>query len=304
MQAWRIYGYGGELQLDDCPVPEAGAGELLVRVAAVSVNPVDCKMRQGALKRVYPFEFPRTLGRDCAGTVVASHDPEFEPGNRIVAIADAHYHGTHAEYAVVPARASARLPGSISEQQAVAFGTAGLSAWIGIMESVHIEANMRVLIHAGAGGVGTVAIQLARHLGAEVIATCGAANIDYVRSLGAQLAIDYRAEDFVASAGPCDVVFESIGGDTQRRSYSALRAGGTMMILTSGPALEPPRADVTVVTPEIRPTTARLAGQLELASQGRVIAQIGRVFSFGDAPAAYEDVASGHARGKVVIHVG
>lgn len=308
MRAWRIHEYGGpdKLVLDIMPVPFPEEGELLVKVAAASVNPVDLKIREGHLKGALALKFPRVLGCDCAGTVLESRSADFRPGDRVLAMGDrTKRDGTHAEYALVPAPQSARLPAGLSETDAVAFGVAGLSAWIPLVEIAEIGLGKRVLIHAGAGGVGSVAIQLARHFGAAVFTTCGPANLEFVKSLGAHRAIDYTREDFVQAASPCDMVFDTVGGETHKRSFGALKPGGLIVRISAAPVdPAPPRQDVRSVLAQIRYTTDRFAKILELAGRGVIKAQVGRIFPFSEAPAAYSAVQSGHARGKMVIKVG
>ncbi len=306
MRAWRIHGYGGPeaMRLDTVPVPKPGEGQLLVRVAVASVNPIDWKVREGHLKNAMPTAFPRVLGRDCAGTVVAG-EGEFQSGDRVLSVADPAGNGCQSEYAIVPAASSARIPASVPFEESIAFGIAGTSAWIPLAEIANAGPRMRVLVHAGAGGVGSVAVQLARHFGAEVLATCGTGNLEFVRSLGAR-AIDYTKEDFVAAAGPCDVVFDTVGGEVHRRSFAALKPGGLLVYLNASPIPPgpPPRQDVRVVLAQIRTTTERLERQLELAARGVLKGQVGAVFPFEEAPKAYARVQTGHGRGKTMIKTG
>jgi NADPH:quinone reductase-like Zn-dependent oxidoreductase len=308
MRAWRIHEYGGpeKLRLDTMPLPSPGEGDLLVKVAAASVNPIDWKMREGQLQRIYALKFPRILGRDCAGTVVESRSAAFKPGDRVVAVADAARDGTQAEYVIVPAANSARIPAGVSFEQSVAFGIAGTSAWIPLVDMAHVGPGMRVLVHGGAGGVGSVGVQLARHLGAEVFSTCSTRNVEHVKSLGAHRAIDYTREDFVQAASPCDVAFDTVGGETHLRSYAALKPGGLLVYISAMPipAGAPPRDDVRVMQAQIRATTEKMEKQLELAARGVLKAQIGQVFAFAEAPKAYEIVQQHRARGKIVIAAG
>ncbi len=306
MRAWRIHEYGGPgvLHLDTMPVPQPAPGQLLVRVAVASVNPIDWKTREGHLKRALPLALPAVLGRDCAGTVVIGSG-EFQTGDRVLSVGEAGKDGSQSEYALVPAASSARIPASVPFEESIAFGIAGTSAWIPLVEVASVGPRMRVLVHAGAGGVGSVAVQLARHFGAEVVATCSSANVEFVRSLGAR-AIDYTREDFVPAAGPCDVVFDTVGGEVHRRSFAALKPGGLLVYLNAAPipsggAL---RQDVRVVLAQIRATTVRLERQLELAARGILKGQVGAVVRFEEAPRAYALVERGHGRGKVMIRVG
>lgn len=303
MQAWRIHEYGGidKLRLEEVPRPVPKAGELLVKLSAASLNPIDWKIREGHLQRVYQLTLPRVLGRDGAGTVIESQSPDFNVGDRVLAVAENGKDGTQSEYFVVPASQAARIPDNVPDDEAVAFGIAGTSAWQPLVEIARVAPGMRVLLHAGAGGVGSVGVQLARHFGTEVAATCGPKNVDYVRQLGAQTVIDYTREDFVA-AGPFDVVFDNVAGDVHTRSYAALKPGGLLVYINAGPIpAGRPRDDVRVEAARIAGTTERLSAQLELASKGAIRGQVGQTFAFKDLPRAYESIQTGHTRGKIVI---
>lgn len=306
MRAWRIHSYGGPdaLQLDSMPLPAPKAGEVLVRVTAISVNPIDWKMREGMLKGVFAMSFPRVLGRDCVGTVVESTDPALAVGARVLCAADPAKDGTNSEYALMPEAQTALVPDPVSDADAACLGVSGVSAWIPLMEDANIQAGQRVLIHAGAGGVGHIAIQLARLRGAEIYATCSASNADYVRSLGAVRTIDYRTEDFVALTPPCDAVLDVMGGETNRRSYSVLKPGGVLVRLSAAPVdPTPPRDDVRTVFSRIGCTRARLEALLALAVDGKLVPLVGKSVSFADLPSAYAASQTGHVRGKIIVTV-
>ena len=306
MRAWRIHGYGGldAMRLDTVPVPSAGEGEVLVRVSAISVNPIDWKMREGMLKAVFSMAFPRVLGRDCVGVVAAGSDPALPVGTRVLCAADPAKDGTNSEFAVLPAGQCARVPDSLTDTAAACLGVSGVSAWIPLVEDGNVRAGQRVLIHAGAGGVGHIAIQIARMVGAEVYATCGSSNLDYVRSLGATRAIDYRSEDFTQVTPPCDAVLDVMGGEINRKSYSVLKPGGAMLRLTAAPVdPQPPRNDVRTVLARIACTRDRLGRLMDLAAQGRITPHSGMNTGFEDLPAAYAASQSGHVRGKIVVSV-
>ena len=167
---------------------------------------------------------------------------------------------------------------SSDQEEAVAYGVAGTSAWIPLVEMAKVSKGMRVLVQAAAGGVGCIGVQLAKHLGAEVYATCGPKNIDFVKALGADRVIDYTKEDFVEIAKPCDVVFDTVGGDTHKRAFAALKAGGLQVRINAIP-VDPksPRDDVRSELANVRCTGERMAAQLELAAKGILKAQkIGR----------------------------
>ena len=294
MRALRIHGYGGPdaMRIEDVPVPSAAAGQVLVKVRAASINPIDWKIRRGMLASMLPIAFPRTLGRDCAG----------EANGRLIAgVADPRGDGTHAEYAVLPEGATAVVPNGLSAEDAASLCIAGLSSWIALVEAAKVQSGMHVLIHAGAGGVGSLGIQIARQIGAKVTATSTQA--DYCRQLGADRVIDYRKEDFVA-AGPYDVVLDTLGGEAHVRSQQALKAGGVIVALSATPI--PPHAarkDVRVEKPMIQATRERLDRIFEWAASGKLRAQVTRRFRLDDAHAAYAASEAGQGGGKIILHV-
>ena len=312
MQAWVMRGYGGAeaMRFETIAVPQARPDELLLRVEAASVNPADWKIRAGLLQAVLPLTFPHVPGRDGVGTVVSlgAGCIGISLGQRVHAVADALRDGTHAEFTAVPGAMAAPVPPSLPSADAACLGVAGLSAWIPLVEIAALRPGQRVLIHAGAGGVGGLAIQIARHMGAEVLATCGAANVDYCMSLGAHQVIDYTRERFEPVAAGCDVVFDTIGGEVHRRSFDVLKPGGLLVHLTAAPIDTtdsrdplPLRADVRVVRADVRASTARLAKLLEWAGAGFIRPQVGRSFPLAEASAAYALSAGGHMRGKLVL---
>jgi NADPH:quinone reductase-like Zn-dependent oxidoreductase len=306
MRAWRVHEFGGPeaLRLDTVPVPSPGPGEVLVKVAAASINPIDWKMRSGYLRGIVQIALPRALGRDCAGTIVAMGEgvSDLAVGQAVAGLADPTRHGTHAEYAVLPAAQIAPTPSGVLPEAAASLGVSGLSAYIPLIEDAKLAAGQRVLIHAGAGGVGGLAIQIARHLGAEVLATCSAANGAYCTGLGATRVIDYVTEDFVTAAPECDVVLDTIGGETHVQSQRALKRGGVLVALMAAPVPSvPPRADIRVVVSRIQSTRARLEQLFGWAASGVLRSTVESRFPFDRAPDAYSLSESGHARGKIVL---
>ena len=290
MKAVRIHGYGGPevMRLDEIPVPPVGEGDVLVKLAAASVNPIDWKMRQGLMK----LPLPRVLGRDGAGIDTAS-------GKRILGIGSFGRDGTHAEYALVARELCAEVPARLSFEQAAAIGIAGLSAWIPLVEDAGVAAGQRVLIHAGAGGVCGFAIQIARRRGAEVWTTCGAANADFCLGLGANRVIDYTEEDFTSTGPIFDVVFDNVGGKVHRRSAEVLKPGGILVFLQASPVEPVLREDVRVKPAEIRATPERLKALMDFGFQVPIQAR----FPLERAAEAYELSRGGHARGKIVFTI-
>jgi NADPH:quinone reductase-like Zn-dependent oxidoreductase len=266
---------------------------VLVKVRAASVNPIDWKMRRGLMAKVFPINFPRVLGRDCAG--------ELE-GGLVAGVSDPRTDGTHAEYALLPADQAAPIPEGLSPEEAASLCVTGLSAYIALVETARVSAGHRVLVHAGAGGVGSLAIQIARQLGCEVFATASPPNHDYCRSLGAVAVIDYLAQDFAAAVPPCDVVLDTIGGDTHRRSLTMLKPGGAVVALAAEPIPRGQRRnDVRDTMVNVRPTRERLLQLFQWATSGIIKPQVTQRFKPEQAGKAYAISESGHARGKMVI---
>lgn len=307
MRAWRIRRYGGPevLALEEAPVPQPGPGEVLVKVAAASGNPSDWAVREGRLQKAFPVTFPRTIGRDCAGTVVAVGDgaAEVAIGDEVFGVSAPDRDGTHAEYACLKAGALVRRPPALPPTVATTLGVAALSAYIPLVELAQLTAGERVLIHAGAGGVGHLAIQIARHLGAEVIATCSAGNADFCRALGAHRVIDYQREDFTGAVRECDVVFDMVGGEVHARSAAALKPGGRLVYIIAAPLPPLARTDIKVLNGPIAGTRDRLGRIAEWAAAGVLKPHVERIFAFEDAPAMYAASQSGHGRGKKVLGV-
>jgi NADPH:quinone reductase-like Zn-dependent oxidoreductase len=306
MRAWRIDRYGGPeaMSLVEAAVPPPGPGEVLVRVKAASINPIDWKMREGMLRDVFAFPLPRILGRDFAGAVeaVGAGVDDLPRGARVFGAGDPMRDGTHAEYAVAPRAAVARTPDALPDDAAAAIPVSGTSALIALIEAAALLTGQRVLIHAGAGGVGAFAVQIARHVGAEVFATASARNAAYVAQLGAPRVIDYTTADFAAEARDCDVVFDTLGGEIHFRSFASLKPRGVLVALNAAPVTgRPPRDDVRVLWPRIHCTEARLSRLAAWAVEGTVVPQIGARFPLGDAVAAYALSESGRSRGKIVL---
>ncbi len=282
------------MRLEQAPKPVPKPGQVLVKVRAASVNPIDWKMRRGLMAKVFPIDFPRVLGRDCAG--------ELE-GGLVAGVSDPRTDGTHAEYALLPADQAAPIPEGLSPEEAASLCVTGISAYIALVETARVSGGHRVLVHAGAGGVGSLAIQIARQLGCEVFATASPANHDYCRSLGALAVIDYKAQDFTTAMPPCDVILDTVGGDTHQRSLKMLKPGGTVVALAAEPIpkASQKRNDVRDTMVNVRPTRERLLQLFQWATAGIIKPQVTHRFKPEQAIKAYEISESGHAKGKMVI---
>jgi NADPH:quinone reductase-like Zn-dependent oxidoreductase len=237
MKAAVIHRYGSNdaVSVADIELPILGATDLMVRVHAASVNPVDIRTRDGKLKTLVKYRFPLVLGNDLSGVVVdvGSRVTRFKQGDAIYARVDTNRIGTFAELAVVRDGAAAFKPSNLTFEEAASLPLVALTAWQALVEIGRLGATQRVLIHAGSGGVGSIAIQLARHLGATVFTTVGARNVELVKHLGADVAIDYRSERFEEVAKDCDVVLDSAGGDTLVRSFECVKPGGVVVSINS-----------------------------------------------------------------------
>lgn len=309
MRSVRIHGYGGPevLSYEDCAPPTIADDELLVRVVAAAVNPVDWKVREGFLKDMIPHRFPLTLGWDLAGVVDAVGDrvAEFEPGDAVFSRPDLTRDGTYAEFVAVRASEVARKPTTVSFADAASLPLAGITAWEALINSGRLSEGQTVLIHAAAGGVGSLAVQLAKWKGARVIATASSANHALVRSLGADEVIDYRAVSFAERVRDVDMVFDTIGGPVQEASWTVIRAGGVLVSVVDPPT--PERAAQAGVEGKfvfIQPSAPILRELAELVDTGIVRPIVGAEFALHRVREAHALSESGHARGKIVLHVG
>ena len=225
-------------------------------------------------------------------------------GDEVYGSAAANRDGTHAEYVAIDAAMLARKPTRIDHVDAASLPISALSAYAGLVTHGNLAKGEKVLIHAGAGGVGVIAIQLAKHLGATVATTASASNTDYVRELGADIAIDYRTTDFTEEPGDYDLVFDTMGGDVHLRSFAVLAPGGRMTYLIADPLPEQkPRDDVTVSAARVAYDTAALERIAELVDGGAITPRVSTIVPLAEAVSAYDLSQTGHVRGKVVIRV-
>ena len=308
MKAVLIRRYGGPdvLEVADAKSPMPGPKELTVEVHAASVNPIDWKMRQGLVQRLFDVKLPHVMGRDFSGVVraVGPEVSDFTPGDLVFGIGDPMKDGTQAEYLCIAASLCARKPKGLLHNDAAALGVSGLSALAALEQTAPVQPGMKVLVHAGAGGVGHLAIQYAKHRGAAVAATASAANLDFCRRMGAAEVVDYRNQDFAARVRDCDIVLDTVGGETHARSLACLKPGGTLVYLVAAPLPKLyPRADVKVVQAPVRGGRAAIERVGELAVQNVLRPHISATFPLADAAKAYAQVESGRTRGKVVLAI-
>ena len=308
MKAVYIEDYGGPeaMRFGDHPVPLVGPRDVAVAVHAASINPIDWKMRNGIVRQHFQLSFPAILGRDFSGVVTAVGDEvrDVAAGSEVMGMADPKRGGSHAEMIVVDRELIAPKPRGLDHVQAASLPLAGVTALVALEQVAGLAAGQQVLIHAAAGGVGGFAVQFAKHRGAWVAGTCSGVNLDYVRSLGADQALDYGRQDFTKVLAGLDIVFDTMGGAVNGRSGAVLRPGGTLVQIAAAPVTDPPsRADISVKPAVVRPTRALLERITELVEAGAVHPQVGTVLPLAEARRGYEQSRSGHQRGKIVLRV-
>lgn len=309
MKAVRIHQYGGRdvLSLDEIPVPDIAPDEVLVRVVAASINPVDWKVRAGYLAQMIPHQLPLTLGWDVSGVVVASGSEvtQWQAGDAVYSRPDLARNGTYAEFVAIRANECARKPRTISHVEAASLPLAGITAWEAMMDTARVRAGQRVLVHAGSGGVGSLAIQLVKAAGATVIATASGRNRALVESLGVDQFVDYTTTKVADAVEPVDAVFDTIGGEVQEASWSLLKPGGIQVSIISPPdeakaAAIGVRAGFVFIGPNA-PVLDKLAAMVDGGSLRPIV---GAEFALDDIVAAHALSESGRAVGKIVLYVG
>jgi len=302
MKAVRIHAFGGPdvLSFEDAPTPTPKAGEILVRVRAAGVNPVDWKIREGHLGKI---PLPSTMGVDFSGQVEM-----LGPGTRALQEGDdifgqvADESGSYAEYAIAMESQVARKPSGLDHLKAAALPVAGLTPWQALFDVAGLKAGQTILIHAAAGGVGSFAVQFAKWKGARVIGTASAGGVAYVRGLGADQVIDYKAKPFEQEVRDVDVVLDTIGGETQERSWQVLKRGGILVSLVQPPSPQQAEArGVRAVMHRQQPRGDQLAEIAALVTSGKVKVNVEKTFPLSEARQAQELSQDGHAHGKIVL---
>ena len=239
MKAFVVSKYGktNSVEAVERPEPELGDGDVLIEVHAASVNPLDLKIRNGELKPLLPYKLPLVLGNDLAGVVIKAgkNVRRFKPGDEVFARPDQDRIGAFAELIAISENDVAKKPHRLDMEQAASVPLVGLTAWQALVEKAGVHAGQKVLIQAGSGGVGTIAIQLAKHLGATVATTTSTANVDWVKGLGADVVIDYKKDDFESVLHDYDVVFDTQGGQTLEKSLLVLKPGGKVISVAGPP---------------------------------------------------------------------
>jgi len=301
VQAVVVHETGGPevLRLEDADPPQPGADQVLIRVRAASVNPIDYKQRGGGYGEL---ELPAVLGRDVSGTVEASNADGFAPGDEVFGSPES---GGYAELAVATPDGIAAKPAGLTHEQAAALPVAGRTAWQALFEKGGLRRGQTALIAGAAGGVGHLAVQLAKHAGARVIGTASSRNRDFVLGLGADEFVDYTQQDVAEAVSGADVVFDTVGGDVTATLVPTVAEGGVIVTIAAAPPVEAAaergaRAELLIASP----SSEQLARVAELVASGEVRVEIAEVLPLSEVRRAHELSESGHVRGKLVLTVG
>lgn len=328
MQAYLVEKYKGPMEAGEAAEPAVGDSDVLVEIHAAGVNLLDAKIRDGEFKVFLPYKAPFVLGHDVAGVVtrVGSSVTRFSVGDEVYARVRDGRIGTFAERIAVHEDDLASKPASLSMTETASVPLVALTAWQALVERAHLQAGQKVLIHAGSGGVGTYAIQLAKHLGATVATTTGTSNVEWVRDLGADVVIDYRTQDFETVVDDYDVVLDSQGGDTLAKSLRVLKPGGIAIGIAGPPDPDfarrqglrfPLRLVMALLSFKTRRAARRKGAQYsflfmrasgaqldeiaKLVDAGVLRPVVDRTYRFDKAPEALAHVEAGRSKGKVVV---
>lgn len=308
MQAIILHQYGGPeaLQVETISRPQPADDEVLIQVIAASVNPVDVAIRSGKYADHFHTTLPLVPGMDVSGVVkqVGSKITKLKPGDPVYAFFTLQKEGGYAQFAIAKESEIGRKPRSITFEQAAAVGAVGSTAWQALIDAAHLQAGQTVLIHGGSGGVGHMAIQIAKAHGARVIATASSAHQDFMRQLGADQTIDYTKTKFEDVVKDVDVVLDTVGGDTLNRSYGVVKKGGIIVSIAD----EPEQAVLT--SHGIRgtwisaaPKSETFAGLTDLLESGKLKPVVTKTFPLAEVAKAHEQIATGHTSGKVILRV-
>lgn len=310
MRAAQISAYGGPqvVNVTDVTIPAISPDQVLVEVYAASLNPFDTKLREGVMKDSPLLHLPFTLGGDIAGVIfaVGINVTNFAVGDKIygTASAVAGNSGAFAEYAATAASQIAKMPENLDFRQAASLPLVGASAWQALTQHIQLHAGQKIFIHGGAGGIGTVAIQIARSIGAKVATTATGPALAYVRQLGADTVIDYKTQDYTTVLKGYDAVFDTVGGDEFERALKVLHPGGMGVSMTASAREEVlEELGVKVTTQQTKVTAQALEALSALIASGAVTSHISQVYALQDIQAAFTARESGGVAGKIVIAI-
>lgn len=286
--------------VDDLDKPSVVDGKVLVEVYASSINPWDDKMRSGFYREMIPPTFPIIPGGDFSGVVSDVHEGSgFSKGDRVYGQIGGM--GALAEYINVDFNRIAKKPKNLDFVESASIALVGCSALQALEDHIHLKAGQRILIHGGSGGIGSIAIQLAKHLGAYVITTASPSGLELVKSLGVDEAIDYKSQDFEEIVKSVDAVFDTVAGDTLEKSVDVLKSGGILVSMLGEPKKE--RVDITTIYQQTQVRTPILNRLTEYIEEGVIKPQVDRVFSLDQIVEAYIYFEKGHPKGKVAIRI-
>lgn len=308
MRAIRIHQYGGTeiLQLNQIDTPKINTDDILIKVKSSSINPVDWKIREGYLKDFIPYQMPVTLGFDVSGVVseVGSEVTDFKVGDEVFSRPDISRDGAYADYIAVKADEVAFKSSKLSFEQAAALPLAGITAWQCLVDVGQLQAGQRVLIHAGAGGVGHLAIQIAKAKGATVIATASTANQELLTQFGADQPVDYTKGVLLEQIEPVDLVIDTIGGEVQSSSWALLKAGGMLVSIVDQPNEELAKQHNAKAAFVFIESSSRILRELnKLVEKDQLLPFIEHHFSLEQIADAHLQSQTGRTRGKIIIKV-
>jgi alcohol dehydrogenase len=310
MKAAHVAEYGGSdvIEIVDVEKPALGDNHLLVEVRAASINPFDAKLRQGLFKDGIPMQFPYIPGADYAGFVreVGKGVEGYAAGDEVYghAIILQGSSGAFAEYTAANVANTAKKPTSIDFIAASSLPLVGSSAVQALEEHMQLKRNQKILIHGGAGGIGSVAIQIAKHIGAYVATTVSADDKEFVRSLGADKIVDYKSEKFENEVKDFDAVYDTVGGAVMEKSFDILRRGGVLVSMVGEPSQEKATTlGVTAIAQQTKTNTEHLKRVAELVEQGAITPHVDTVFPFERIREAFDRLETGSPRGKVVLKI-
>jgi NADPH:quinone reductase-like Zn-dependent oxidoreductase len=307
MHTIRIHNFGGPdaLRDDVLPLPQPKDDEILLRVEAASVNPVDAKMREGKIASIQAKDLPLTLGRDVSGVIESCGTAVqgLRKGDEAFAFVG-YDRGAYAQYVVVKADEFAPKPENLSHVEAAAVPLAGLTAWQGLLDHGKLQSGQRVLIHGGAGGVGHFAVQIAKTKGAWVAVTCSGRDADFMKTLGADQVIDYQKQRFEDEVADIDLVFDLVAGETQMRSFGVLKSGGALISTLQEPDKSKAKSkNLRVAHYMAKPNAAQLAEIGRLLQAGKIKPYIFKTYKLDEAGKAEQALAQQHVQGKIVLTV-
>jgi NADPH:quinone reductase and related Zn-dependent oxidoreductases len=324
------YGQNQVLRVGDFPEPKPRPSDIVVRVHAASVNPVDFKLRDGKFRLLRHYRFPLILGHDCAGEVVQAGEKvtQFKIGDRIFSRPRNGRIGAFAEFIAIDQSEAALVPPNLNYHEAASLPLVALTSWQALVDTAQLEPRQKILIHAGSGGVGTFAIQLAKHIGAEVWTTTSGENMEFVKSLGADHVINYQNQDFERWVNNLDVVFDTLGGSALNKSFSITRPHGRVVSISGPPDhrtakemnldvvrtlllgiaglrvnWKARKSEVNYRFIFMKPSGEALAQIADLVAKGVIKPVVDRIFPISECQSAIEYSASGKARGKIIINV-